>query len=828
MVAPKGAPQHTGVVSRPASNPRREALERFQQEHHLGQVTVVFTDIVASTDLKQTLGDLAAQALLKVHDERVRQILGEFADAQEIETAGDSFLFVFANPADAVAFALRLQASLRSQSRGQAAVRDRVGIHVGKVLVGESGVFGVDVDTCARVMSMGDPDQILLTRSAHDEAKKTLEGRAIPGVERIAWRAHGRYHLKGLGEPLELFEVGEEGKARLHAPEDSEKAVRYLPGRIPVWPGPSGRRVSRRLWMRAAYATAVTLALVLGAGLFFPERMSSLIDKVALREPQCIVVLPFRGLEKDPERQALADGVSRTVVARLTQLEASRWSLRVVPISEVFAEKVESLADARRLFGATLVLSGDASASGDTLRVNVTLSDARSRRQLKSTTLDLGPQSLLSVQDKVAKLAADWLGVTMSAAVGAETSMKNVTAFAAYLRGLGSLARQDRKEQRDMAVAAFQESLRQEPGYAPAHAGLCEAYLRIYEHDRRDDPSLLARAKASCDEAIKLDGKLPAARIALAAVDFRHGRHEEAITGYQLALQMEPGNSEAMRGLARTYRAASRTADAEATYKSAIARSPEYWGGHNDLGAFYHSTGRYPEAEASFRRMIALVPDSYAGYRNLGGVLYSMGRVDDAIAMSQKSLELKPTAETYSNVGTIEFARGNYAAAAQYYEKAVTLNPSWHLLWGNLADACTMVPPLRPRAIEGYKRALQLADGELALNPRDAETRWSAATYLMGLGDFKRALAEAKQARELAPDSVSSLFLAAVVHEAAGERKEALRLLEEAARKGYAPIEIQRHPQLAKLRADPGYRPIQDLLERPQGLATGAGSRRSN
>jgi class 3 adenylate cyclase/tetratricopeptide (TPR) repeat protein/TolB-like protein len=823
VVAPKGAPPHTGAVSGSASTRRREALERFQQKHHLGQVTVVFTDIVASTDLKQTLGDLAAQALINAHHERVRQILGEFADAQEIETAGDSFLLVFANPADAVTFALRLQTSLRAQSRGQAAVRDRIGIHVGKVLVGEGGVFGVDVDTCARVMSTGDPDQILLTRPAHDEAKKILQGRAIRGVERIVWRAHGRYHFKGLGEPLELFEVGEEGKARLHAPEDSEKAVRYRPGRVPIWPGPSGRRVSRRLWIRAAYATAVTLALVLGAGLFFPERMSSLIDKIALREPQCIVVLPFRGLESNPDWQALADGVSRTVVSRLTQLEASRWSLRVVPISEVFAEKVESLADARRLFGATLVLSGDATASGDTLRVNVMLSDARARRQLKSTTLDLGPQSLLGVQDKVAKLAADWLGLTMSAAEGAEASVKSVTAFAAYLRGLGSLARQDRKEQRDRAVAAFEESLRQEPGYAPAHAGLCEAYLRVYERDRRDDPGLLARAKASCDEAIRLDAKLPASRVALAAVQFRYGRYEESITGYQLAMQLEPGNSEALRGLAGAFSAAGKTGDAEATYKSAIARSPEYWGGHSDLGVFYNAIGRYADAEASFRRTVAIVPDSYAAYRNLGGVLYSLGRLDDAVAMSQKSLELKPSAETFSNVGTIEFTRGNYAAAARNFERAVELNPTLHLLWGNLADAYEMIPDRRQRAIESYRQAITLADREIALNPRDSHLRASAATYLLGMQEYPRALQEAEKALELTPDSVNLIFLAALVNEAAGHRADALQLLEQAARKGYAPIEIQRHPQLAKLRADPGFRRIQHLLDSTGQPSTKAG-----
>jgi tetratricopeptide (TPR) repeat protein len=555
--------------------------------------------------------------------------------------------------------------------------------------------------------------------------------------------------------------------------------------------------------------------------------MSSLIDMIAWREPQCIVVLPFRGLENDPERQALADGVSRTVVSRLTQLEATRWSLRVVPISEVFAEKVESLSEARRLFGATLVLSGDASVADGTLRVNVTLSDARSRRQLKSTTLDLGAESLFSVQDRVARLAADWLGLTISAAAAqAATPVTNVTAFAAYLRGLGALARQDRKEHREMAVAAFRESLRQEPGYAPAHAGLCEAYLRVYEQDRRNEPALLASARASCDNAIRLDGKLPVARIALGAVQLRYGQHDEAIAEYQLALKLDPTNSEALRGLASAYRAAGNTADAEATYKRAIARSPEYWGGHNDLGVFYTATGQYAEAERSFRTMISLVPDSYAGYRNLGGVLYNMGRVDQAVSMSQKSLELKPSAETVSNLGTIEFTRGNYNTAARHFEKAVELNPGFHMLWGNLADAYQMIPGMRQQEARAYRQALMLADREIALNPRDAHLRASAALYLLGLQDHARALQEANKALELAPDSVNLLFLAALVNEAAERRTNALRLLEQAARKGYAPIEIQRHPQLAKLRADPGYRPIQDLLERPQGAATGAGSRR--
>jgi len=419
------------------------------------------------------------------------------------------------------------------------------------------------------------------------------------------------------------------------------------------------------------------------------------------------------------------------------------------------------------------------------------------------------------VQDRVARLAADWLGLTIAAASAQPMNpLPSQTAFAAYLRGIGALARHDRKDHREMAVAAFEESLLQEPGYAPSYAGLGEALLRVYERDRRDAPGLLARARLTSEKAVSLDDKLPAARIALAAVDLRQGRHEEAIRGYESALQLEPGNAEALRGLAGAFRAAGNVAGAEAIYKRAVERSPDYWGGYNDLGVFYSTIGRYREAEESFRKVAALVPDSYSAHRSLAGVLYQRGQVDEAIAMSMTSLQLRPSAEAYSNLGTIEFSRGRYLESAAYFEKAVELNPSRHVLWGNLGDACIMAPELRPRASQAYRQALSQAQRELLLNPRDADLHASVATYLQGLGEHARAVAEVEQARALAPAALDYLFLAGLVYEASGRRVDALGALQEAARKGYPPQEIKRHPQLAALRQDPRYGSIQSLLDR--------------
>src|SRR5438105_3449595 len=78
-----------------------------------GLVTLLFTDMVGSTALKQQLGDQGGAALFRKHHQLVRELLGRFATGQEIETAGDSFLLVFSTPSDAVRFALLLQAKLR-------------------------------------------------------------------------------------------------------------------------------------------------------------------------------------------------------------------------------------------------------------------------------------------------------------------------------------------------------------------------------------------------------------------------------------------------------------------------------------------------------------------------------------------------------------------------------------------------------------------------------------------------------------------------------------------------------------------------------------------
>jgi class 3 adenylate cyclase len=213
---------------------RRTQVEEFQRRHRIGLLTLLFTDIVGSTRLKHLLGDHVAVELIQQHHSAIREILRGFPESEEIETAGDSFFIVFAKPSDAVKFSLFAQAKLRSLSAatGQLTL-DRIGIHVGEVWIEEDAaarkprdLYGIQVDTCARIASLGGPDQILMTRFPFDSARQVLKNEELAGIDSLAWLNHGQYLMKGIEGPLEVCEVGETGKAILAPPGDTEKVHR--------------------------------------------------------------------------------------------------------------------------------------------------------------------------------------------------------------------------------------------------------------------------------------------------------------------------------------------------------------------------------------------------------------------------------------------------------------------------------------------------------------------------------------------------------------------------------------------------------------------------
>lgn len=188
-----------------------------------------FSDIVGSTELKQRLGDTAGAVAIDKHDSVFRICMRRHRGFEE-ENTGDGFFATFDRPSDALRCALEFQRELGKLDVPEP-LKVRIGIHLGEVARlpaegntdGAPKLVGLAVDTSARLMSLAQGGQILLSRPAFDSARQQLDLRDEDGE--IQCLAHGGYLFKGINMTVEVFEVGIRGLSPLAPPADSEKAI---------------------------------------------------------------------------------------------------------------------------------------------------------------------------------------------------------------------------------------------------------------------------------------------------------------------------------------------------------------------------------------------------------------------------------------------------------------------------------------------------------------------------------------------------------------------------------------------------------------------------
>jgi class 3 adenylate cyclase len=154
--------------------------------------TILFTDLVGSTERANALGDASWAALVETHDAAVRQELDRY-EGEEIDTAGDGFLALFDGPARAIRCGLAIRNALSGLG-----LELRAGVHTGEVErpTGDKP-RGIAVHVGARIMALGNGGDVLVSSTTRD----LVEGSGLQFEDR------GEHELKGIEGPRRVYAV---------------------------------------------------------------------------------------------------------------------------------------------------------------------------------------------------------------------------------------------------------------------------------------------------------------------------------------------------------------------------------------------------------------------------------------------------------------------------------------------------------------------------------------------------------------------------------------------------------------------------------------------
>ena len=168
-----------------------EFLTGRRSSHDTDRVlaTVLYTDIVGSTELAARLGDVSWRRVLDRHDQIAQREIGRW-HGRLIKSTGDGILATFDGPARAIRCATTLRDALHTET-----VEIRAGLHTGEIELREQDVLGIGVHIASRVESLAAPNEVLVSKTVTD----------LVAGSGISFGDRGTHELKGVPGTWQLF-----------------------------------------------------------------------------------------------------------------------------------------------------------------------------------------------------------------------------------------------------------------------------------------------------------------------------------------------------------------------------------------------------------------------------------------------------------------------------------------------------------------------------------------------------------------------------------------------------------------------------------------------
>jgi TolB-like protein/Tfp pilus assembly protein PilF len=360
---------------------------------------------------------------------------------------------------------------------------------------------------------------------------------------------------------------------------------------------------------------------------------------VSSGEQPVIAVLPFENLSNEPDSGYLVYGLTDEIIRNLQVIQGLHGQVRSRASSFAFEGQPRNLREVGEQLGANLVVEGSVLHSGNSLRVNVQLVRVAGEVTLWTEQFDRELKDIFTIQDEISRAIVEKLRLTFG--TGQRRYDLDIDTYLLYLKAREVLSK---RGQRDAKVAndLFQQVVEKDPGFAPAYAGLAEAYgiLSFQTLSPGAVEAAFPLMQQAASTALTLDPLLAEGHAAMGFIHAKQYDWKNAQKSFRRAIDLNPGLTQTyLNYWTTTLLPLERLGEAEPLLQMAMRTDPRSPIVHHELGFLKLVGGRFDEAIHDYKRARELDADMPYVDQHLGRALTFAGRSSEALSLWETRMD---------------------------------------------------------------------------------------------------------------------------------------------------------------------------------------------